>query len=145
MADNMEMLYAYDGANTRILVWSQAGNSFTGEFLTVNSQVVSLEMATFEGQPVALEVLPTEFALEQNDHRVVHATKFKELCSSTNPLFFARLLIKHVTICSYSDLPLLLASQTWCFHYVLDRNGWRFLCGCCRLDPSVPTRSTSFE
>ncbi len=64
--DKMEMLYAYDGANTRILVWSQEANSFTGDFLNVNNQVVSLEMATFEGQPVALEVLPTVFALEQN-------------------------------------------------------------------------------
>jgi hypothetical protein len=66
LADNMEMLYAYDGVNTRVLVWSQGARSFTGDFLNVNAQVVSLEMATFEGQPVALEVLPTEFALEQN-------------------------------------------------------------------------------
>jgi len=66
LANNMEMLYAYDGANTRLLVWSREGHSFTGDFLNVNSQVVSLEMATFEGQPVALEVLPTEFALAQN-------------------------------------------------------------------------------
>jgi hypothetical protein len=66
LADNMEMLYAYDGANTRVLVWSRQGNSFTGDFLNVNAQVISLDMATFEGQPVALEVLPTEFALNQN-------------------------------------------------------------------------------
>ncbi len=66
MAENMEMKYAYDGNNTRVLVWSQEGNSFTGDFLNVSGQVVSLDMATFEGQPVALEVLPTEFALNQN-------------------------------------------------------------------------------
>jgi hypothetical protein len=66
LADNMEMLYAYDGANTRVLVWSQAGHSFTGDFLNVTGQVVTLDMATFEGQPVALEVLPSEYALQQN-------------------------------------------------------------------------------
>lgn len=65
-ADNMEMVYAYDGANTRVLVWSRQGNSFTGDFLNVNGQIVSIDMATFDGQPVALEVLPTVFALNQN-------------------------------------------------------------------------------
>jgi hypothetical protein len=66
LADNMEMVYAYDGSNTRVLVWSRLGNSFTGDFLNVSGQVVSIDMATFEGQPVALEVLPTEFSLNQN-------------------------------------------------------------------------------
>jgi len=69
LANEMEMQFAYDGANTRVLVWSREGNSFTGNFLNVPSnQVISLDMATFEGQPVALnaDVLPTEFALEQN-------------------------------------------------------------------------------
>lgn len=66
LADNMEMLSAYDGQNTRVLVWSREASSFTGDFLSVSGQVVSLDMATFEGQPVALEVLPTEFALHQN-------------------------------------------------------------------------------
>jgi hypothetical protein len=66
LADNMEMQFAYDGVNTRMLVWSREGNSFTGDFLNVSGQVISLDMATFEGQPVALEVLPTEFALNQN-------------------------------------------------------------------------------
>lgn len=68
LADNMEMQYAYDvvNANTRILVWSRLGNGFTGDFLNVTGTVISIDMATFEGQPVALEVLPTEFALNQN-------------------------------------------------------------------------------
>jgi hypothetical protein len=65
-ANDMELLYNFDGLNTRILVWSQIGHSFSGDFLNVTSEVVSIEMATFEGQPVALEVLPTEFALDQN-------------------------------------------------------------------------------
>ncbi|MGH8014875.1 MAG: T9SS type A sorting domain-containing protein [Candidatus Zixiibacteriota bacterium] len=73
LASNMDMQFNYDGLNTRILVWSgeealnsKVSNSFTGDFLNVNGQVISIDMATFEGQPVALEVLPTEFALDQN-------------------------------------------------------------------------------
>jgi len=66
LADNMEMLSAYDGTNTRVLVWSRQGHSFTGDFLNVTAQVVSLDMATYEGLPVSLEVLPTEYALQQN-------------------------------------------------------------------------------
>jgi len=66
MANEMEMQYAFDGVNTRVLVWSRLGNDFTGDFLSVSGSVVSIDMATFEGYPVALEVLPTEFALQQN-------------------------------------------------------------------------------
>ena len=66
LVDNMEMIYNYDGVNTRILVYSLEGNSFTGEFLNVNGNVVSIEMATAEGNPVAAKVIPTEFALKQN-------------------------------------------------------------------------------
>lgn len=66
LANDMEMLYNYDGVNTRILVWSRDAHSFTGDFLNVNGQVTTLEMATIEGQPVALEVLPTEYTLHQN-------------------------------------------------------------------------------
>jgi hypothetical protein len=66
LANNMEMLSNFDGQNTRILVWSRQANSFSGDFLSVSGQVVSLDMATSEGYPVALEVLPTEFALNQN-------------------------------------------------------------------------------
>jgi hypothetical protein len=73
LANNMDMEFRYDGQNTRILVWAgeealntKVTNSFTGDFLNVTGQIVSIDMATFEGQPVALEVLPTEFALDQN-------------------------------------------------------------------------------
>jgi hypothetical protein len=66
LADGMEMKYDYVGSNTRILVWSQEGNSFTGNFMTVTGSIVSIDMATAEGQPVALEVLPTVFTLNQN-------------------------------------------------------------------------------
>lgn len=66
LANEMEMKYAYDGSNTRILVWSSEAHSFTGDFMNVSGHIVSIDMATFEGQPVSLEVLPTVFSLEQN-------------------------------------------------------------------------------
>jgi len=67
LADNMEFNYTYNGTNTRILVWSQDGNSFTGDFLSVSGNVISLEMATFEGQPIIFEtIIPEFFHLNQN-------------------------------------------------------------------------------
>jgi hypothetical protein len=65
-ANDMEMAYHFDGANTRILVFSLEGNSFSGEFLNVRSNLVSMEMATSEGQPVINTLRPTTFALNQN-------------------------------------------------------------------------------
>ncbi len=68
LADNMDMRYAFDGANTRILVYSmEAGNTFAGDFVIVNSNVVSVEMATYEGAPVVSKLeLPDAYALHQN-------------------------------------------------------------------------------
>jgi hypothetical protein len=66
LADNMQMLYNYDGVNTRILVYSTAGESFTGEFLQARGKVISVEMATSEGNPVVAKDLPSDFALQQN-------------------------------------------------------------------------------
>ncbi len=66
LAEQMELKYNFDGTNTRILVWSINGSSFAGDFLQVNGPISSIEMATAEGNPVALNVLPTEFALLQN-------------------------------------------------------------------------------
>ncbi len=69
LADNMEMKYAYDADEnvTRILVYSmEKGQTFAGAFLDVESKVVSIEMATYEGAPVTSTLLPTEFALHQN-------------------------------------------------------------------------------
>ena len=65
-AEQMELLYNYDGENTRILVWSQAGHSFSGEFLTVPSEIVSIEMATRDGAPAKLNEVPATFGLAQN-------------------------------------------------------------------------------
>jgi len=66
LANQMELKSNFDGISTRILVWSINGNSFTGDFLQVNGQISSIEMATAEGNPVALNVIPTEFTLHQN-------------------------------------------------------------------------------
>jgi hypothetical protein len=66
LASNMEMLYNFDGVNTRILVYSLNGNGFTGDVLNVNGELVTLAMATSEGLPVAAKELPTEFSLRQN-------------------------------------------------------------------------------
>ena len=65
-ATNMDMLYRFDGENTRILVWSLQGNAFIGEFLTINSEIISVEMATREGQPTSAKLIPTDYALGQN-------------------------------------------------------------------------------
>jgi hypothetical protein len=69
LATNMEMLYAFDAANneTRVLVFSQeAGQTFEGRFLNANGNVKSIEMATYEGQPVTASMVPTQFTLNQN-------------------------------------------------------------------------------
>jgi len=66
LAPDMELKYNFDGENTRILVWSPEGNSFTGEFLHVTGDIVSIEMATREGNPVVAELIPSDFALNQN-------------------------------------------------------------------------------
>ncbi|GEM_PF-1163958 len=65
-ADAMEMKYNFDGANTRILVFSIEGNSFTGDFLDVKANILSIEMATAEGYPVKESLRPNNFALNQN-------------------------------------------------------------------------------
>lgn len=66
MTDNMDIEYAYDGTNTRILLWSYQGEWFTGAIIEVYGEVVSLEMATYDGQPVNANLLQTEFVLGQN-------------------------------------------------------------------------------
>lgn len=69
LATNMEMLYAFDAANneTRVLVFSQeAGQTFEGRFLNANGNVKSIELATYEGQPVTASMVPTQFTLNQN-------------------------------------------------------------------------------
>jgi hypothetical protein len=66
LAPDMEMKYAFDGENTRVLVYSLEGHGFSGEFLAVEGEVISVEMATYEGNPVVAKLIPAEFALHQN-------------------------------------------------------------------------------
>jgi hypothetical protein len=67
LADNMDMIYAFDGANTRILVSKvEQGASFEGAFLQFDGNIVSTEFATYDGTPVADVALPTTVQLYQN-------------------------------------------------------------------------------
>ncbi|MFQ5452697.1 MAG: T9SS type A sorting domain-containing protein [Candidatus Zixiibacteriota bacterium] len=65
-AENMDIKYNFDGANTRILVYSLEGESFNGEFLNVANEIISIEMADFEGNPIVAKWIPDKFALAQN-------------------------------------------------------------------------------
>ncbi|MEW6050543.1 MAG: T9SS type A sorting domain-containing protein [Candidatus Zixiibacteriota bacterium] len=71
LANNMLMEAQFDGQNTRILVYPPFDGvnhteSFTGEFVTVPSSIVSIEMATAEGAPAALRSVPKTYSLSQN-------------------------------------------------------------------------------
>ncbi|HOP07316.1 MAG TPA: T9SS type A sorting domain-containing protein [candidate division Zixibacteria bacterium] len=66
LADNMELKYASDGDVTRILVSSLNGNTFNGEFVDVNGQVLSIELASANGSVANLTQMPTSFSLAQN-------------------------------------------------------------------------------
>jgi hypothetical protein len=67
LAGNMEIKSAFDGQNTSILVYSMEPNqSFSGDFLRADGQVVKTEFATFTGQSVVAKVMPSDFALSQN-------------------------------------------------------------------------------
>jgi hypothetical protein len=67
LADNMDMKYAHVDGNTRILVYSlDAGDAFTGSFVQVGGEILSIEMATYAGAPIVGENMPTSFSLEQN-------------------------------------------------------------------------------
>jgi hypothetical protein len=68
LADGMELKYAYDAAAnvTRVLVFSLEAHGFSGSFVSVPGEVVTLEMATYEGHPVVYKNIPTDFSLAQN-------------------------------------------------------------------------------
>ena len=65
-ASGMEMKYRFDGQNTNILVYSLEGNSFTGDFLEVDGEVIKTEFATINAHPVNADVMPFIFELHQN-------------------------------------------------------------------------------
>ena len=68
LADGMEMKSSFDGQNTRILIYSMNGNSFTGDFIDAgeNHNVISIEAATADGAAVAYKLIPSDFGLAQN-------------------------------------------------------------------------------
>lgn len=65
-ADNMEMIYHFDGSVTRILVYSLAGNSFSGEFLRIDGALSSIELADQRGAELVCRIVPGGFELDQN-------------------------------------------------------------------------------
>jgi hypothetical protein len=67
LAGNMEMKSAFDGRNTNILVYSfEANQTFAGNFLRAEGQVVKTEFATYFGQMVVAKLMPANFELSQN-------------------------------------------------------------------------------
>jgi hypothetical protein len=68
LADGMEMKYLYNAEQnaTSVIVYSLAGNSFEGAIVEANGALQSIEVATAQGAPVNLTVLPADFALMQN-------------------------------------------------------------------------------
>lgn len=70
LATNMDMTYRFDGLNTRILVSPKTEKAlfsgFTGTFIDVKGTVVTLDMATLTGEPVASIQVPKNFSLSQN-------------------------------------------------------------------------------
>jgi len=69
LIDNMDLKYTYneDEDVTHVLVYSfESGHSFSGEFIKPNGKVLDLELATYEGAPVKVEMLRSTFELKQN-------------------------------------------------------------------------------
>ncbi len=69
LVNNMDVKYAYDATEnvTRVLVYSmEQGHTFAGTFLNADGNVLSIEMATYEGAPVVAKILPANFSLDQN-------------------------------------------------------------------------------
>jgi hypothetical protein len=71
LADDMNLKYAFDGVNTRIVVTPpvETGKmaSFRGEFLGgIDRELISLELATPRGAAVATKNVPRQFSLRQN-------------------------------------------------------------------------------
>ena len=67
LADNMTIASAFDGTNTRIIVYSLENNNFTGEMINVgNNEIISIEMADNMGNQVAAKWIPSNFGVSQN-------------------------------------------------------------------------------
>jgi len=68
LADGMDLDFAFDKDEyvTRALVWTTGAIGFTGDFIQADADLVTLEMATYQGLPVVAKTIPTEFELHQN-------------------------------------------------------------------------------
>ncbi|PWB76310.1 hypothetical protein C3F09_00540, partial [candidate division GN15 bacterium] len=71
LAQNMTMKYAYENGVTSVIILPQyEGKSsisgFTGEFIRVQGEVLSIEAATILGQPIVAKTVPKNYALSQN-------------------------------------------------------------------------------
>ena len=71
LVSGMTMESNFDGQVTRIVVVPDVNastlNSFNGAFLGgIDREIVSIEMATPEGQPIAAKNIPTDYELSQN-------------------------------------------------------------------------------
>ncbi len=66
LAENMEMKSAFDGRNTRVLIYSMDASSFSGDFVNGNANVLSIEMATARANRVRVITKSREYALDQN-------------------------------------------------------------------------------
>ena len=69
LVDNMDIKYSYNAQEnvTHVLVYSFVdGQSFSGVFIKPNGKVLDIELATYEGAPVKVEMLPSTFELKQN-------------------------------------------------------------------------------
>lgn len=69
IAQNMTLEYRYDNANdqTRILIYStNTENSFVGDFLRLENEISSIELASKDGAVVTYDLLPSQVLLHQN-------------------------------------------------------------------------------
>ncbi|MCK4460576.1 MAG: T9SS type A sorting domain-containing protein, partial [candidate division Zixibacteria bacterium] len=67
LASNMEIRHHFDGTETRVLVSKiEVGASFEDAFLQADGELLSVEMATYDGTPVVFKTLPAQFGLFQN-------------------------------------------------------------------------------
>ncbi len=67
MADGMEMKTGMVDGNLNVIVYSMNANqTFVGNFLQTNAEIVSVDFATYDGQPVVAKNVPKTFAVMQN-------------------------------------------------------------------------------
>lgn len=97
LAIRMEMNYAFDGRNTRILISKiERGTSFEGDFLGLDAGIVSVEAATYDGRPIVFDgtVVPQPVVVVGNfpnpfrDTTVIYYT-LSPYASSTCSIFNA--------------------------------------------------------